>query len=145
VFFKVIGAVLMVFAAGLLADAVQNMQELGWLPVLTHQLWHTGSLLSEDSALGDIFHAFFGYADSPTVGQLVVYVGYLSVVISAFLWWHPRKKSVAPSSQSAAVEASGGSAVSAGEVGSAGDVAAVRDGEGAARMMTPRAGSPQPS
>ena len=24
----------MVFAAGLLADAVQNMQELGWLPFL---------------------------------------------------------------------------------------------------------------
>src|SRR6516165_3078955 len=33
-FFTVIGVLLMVFAAGLLADAVQNMQELGWLPLL---------------------------------------------------------------------------------------------------------------
>ena len=34
-FFTVIGVLLMVFAAGLLADSVQNMQELGWLPVLS--------------------------------------------------------------------------------------------------------------
>src|ERR1700751_1659751 len=41
-FFTVIGVLLMVFAAGLLADAVQNMQELGWMPVLNLPLWHTG-------------------------------------------------------------------------------------------------------
>ena len=40
-FFRVVGVVLMVFAAGLLADAVQNMQELGWLPFLGHPLWDT--------------------------------------------------------------------------------------------------------
>ncbi|MHB1875766.1 MAG: FTR1 family iron permease, partial [Streptosporangiaceae bacterium] len=34
-FFTVVGTLLMVFAAGLLVDAVQNMQELGWLPVAT--------------------------------------------------------------------------------------------------------------
>jgi high-affinity iron transporter len=33
-FFTVIGVLLMVFAAGLLADSVQNLQQLGWLPVL---------------------------------------------------------------------------------------------------------------
>ncbi len=38
-FFRVIGVVLMVFAAGLLADAVENMQELGWLPFGGHVLW----------------------------------------------------------------------------------------------------------
>ena len=31
-FFTVIGVLLMVFAAGLLADAVENLQQLGWLP-----------------------------------------------------------------------------------------------------------------
>ena len=40
-FFRIIGLVLMVFAAGLLADAVENMQELGWLPFLEHVLWNT--------------------------------------------------------------------------------------------------------
>ena len=73
-----------VFAAGLLVDAVQNMQELGWLPGGSHQLWHTGSILSEDSALGDIAHSFLGYAQSPTVLQAVVYLAYLACVLFAF-------------------------------------------------------------
>ena len=83
-FFTAVGTLLMIFAAGLLVDAVQNMQELGWLPVATHPLWHTGGILNEDSAVGDIAHTFFGYAQSPTVLQAVVYVLYLVCVLFAF-------------------------------------------------------------
>lgn len=84
-FFTVVGVLLMVFAAGLLADAIQNLQELGWLPVLNLPMWHTGQLLSEDSAFGDLLHSFFGYSDSPTPLQLLVYVAYLAIVIVAYL------------------------------------------------------------
>jgi high-affinity iron transporter len=83
-FFMVVGVLLMIFAAGLLVDAVQNMQEVGWLPGASHQLWHTGAILNEDSAIGDIAHSFFGYAQSPTVLQVVVYGGYLACVLFAF-------------------------------------------------------------
>ncbi|HZQ87979.1 MAG TPA: FTR1 family protein [Acidimicrobiales bacterium] len=83
-FFRVVGALLMVFAAGILVDAVQNLQELGWVTVLTHPMWSTAGTLREDSTLGDIFHSFFGYADHPTVLQGVVYVVYLTVAIGAF-------------------------------------------------------------
>ncbi len=84
-FFTVIGCLLMVFAAGLLADTVQNLQELGWLRVLDGPMWHTGQLLSQDSAFGDVLHSFFGYSDSPTPLQLIVYVAYLAIVVAAFL------------------------------------------------------------
>ena len=84
-FFTVIGVLLMVFAAGLLADSVENLQQLGWLPVLASPMWHTTSMLSEDSALGDVLHSFFGYSDAPTPLQLVIYVAYLAIVIVAFL------------------------------------------------------------
>jgi high-affinity iron transporter len=84
-FFTVIGVLLMVFAAGLLADTVQNLQELGWVPVLATPMWHTGALLSQDSAIGDVLHSFFGYSDAPTPLQLLVYVGYLAVVVVAYL------------------------------------------------------------
>lgn len=83
-FFTVVGTLLMAFAAGLLVDAVQNMQELGWLPVFISPLWHTGNILNEDSAIGDIAHSFFGYAQSPTVLQVVVYVLYLGCVLFVF-------------------------------------------------------------
>ena len=84
-FFTVIGVLLMVFAAGLLADAVENLQQLGWLPVLDLPMWHSGRLLSESSALGDVLHSFFGYSDAPTPLQLLVYLAYLAIVIAAYL------------------------------------------------------------
>jgi high-affinity iron transporter len=84
-FFTVIGVLLMVFAAGLLADSVQNLQELGWLPVLNSPMWHSGWLLNENSAVGDVLHSFFGYSDTPTPLQLLIYVGYLAVVVAAYL------------------------------------------------------------
>lgn len=83
-FFTAVGALLMVFAAGLLVDVVENLQQLGWVPVLRQPLWNTGGFLSEDSTLGDIVHSFFGYASKPTVLQAVVYVTYLAVVLAAF-------------------------------------------------------------
>lgn len=84
-FFKVIGALLMIFAAGLLADAIENMQELGWIRFLTGAVWDTSGRLSEDSTVGDILHSFFGYADRPSVLQVIVYFVYLIIVVAAFL------------------------------------------------------------
>jgi high-affinity iron transporter len=84
-FFKVIGALLMVFAAGLLVDAVENMQQLGWLPLLTHPLWNSGHVLSQDSALGDVVHSFFGYVSRPTVLEVAVWLLYVAVAVTAFL------------------------------------------------------------
>jgi high-affinity iron transporter len=84
-FFTVIGVLLMVFAAGLLADAVENLQQLGWLPVLDAPMWHSARLLSEESALGDVLHSFFGYSDAPTPLQVLIYAGYLAVVVLVYL------------------------------------------------------------
>jgi high-affinity iron transporter len=84
-FFTIIGILLMVFAAGLLADSVENLQELGWLPVLDSPMWHSARLLSENSAFGDVLHSFFGYSDAPTPMQLLVYLIYLAIVVVVYL------------------------------------------------------------
>jgi high-affinity iron transporter len=83
-FFKVVGPLLMLFAAGILADAVENLQQLGWLPLLAHPLWSTAQLLSEDSTLGDIVHSFLGYAQSPSGFQVLAYALYLTVAVGMF-------------------------------------------------------------
>jgi high-affinity iron transporter len=101
-FFTVIGVLLMVFAAGLLADAVENMQQLGWLPVLAAPMWHSAGLLSEDSALGDVLHSFFGYSDAPTPLQVLIYAGYLAVVVLVYLGVRARLAARAHGSQAAA-------------------------------------------
>jgi high-affinity iron transporter len=99
-FFTIIGALLMVFAAGLLVDAVQNMQELGWLPGAGVQLWHTSGVLSEDTTVGDMLHSFFGYADSPTALQAGVYVLYLAISLLSFfgVWRKIRPRPIAAAS-----------------------------------------------
>ncbi|HUI03221.1 MAG TPA: FTR1 family protein [Acidimicrobiales bacterium] len=106
-FFTAVGALLMVFAAGILVDAVQNLQELGWLPILTHPLWNTGHVLSEDSSIGDVFHSFFGYAQQPTVGQLVVYLTYVVLAVGAFIGLGRRQRPTGPSSPPAMPRAAG--------------------------------------
>jgi high-affinity iron transporter len=97
VFFRTVGALLMVFAAGLLVDAVENLQELGWLPVLTHPLWNSAHALSEDSAFGDVVHSLFGYVSQPNPLEVATWVLYLGLVLTAFLdfWQRLRAQRVA--------------------------------------------------
>jgi high-affinity iron transporter len=85
IFFRVMGVLLLFFAAGLLGDAVQNLQELGWITLGTAHLWDTSHFLSEDSTVGDLLHTLLGYAESPTVLQAALYLLYLAVAGSLFI------------------------------------------------------------
>jgi high-affinity iron transporter len=95
IFFRVMGILLIVFAAGLLGDAVQNLQQLGWLRLGTAQLWDTSRVLAEGSTVGDLLHTFLGYAEAPTLLQMLVYVAYLAGAGTLF-WRLTRKSPHAP-------------------------------------------------
>lgn len=103
VFFRVMGIVLIFFAAGLLGDAVQNLQQLGWLPIGTAVLWNSSHLLSEGSTVGDLLHTFLGYAEAPTVLQAFFYAAYLLIVGGIFV--RITRKSLPPRSNSTASSA----------------------------------------
>ncbi|MGC8487669.1 MAG: FTR1 family iron permease [Clostridia bacterium] len=92
VFFNVLGGVLLVFAAALLADGIEDFQSLGWLPVMTQVVWNSGHLLSENGVLGDILHNFTGYAESPTVLQLGAYIVYLVGAFGTYFGWWGRMR-----------------------------------------------------
>jgi high-affinity iron transporter len=100
-FFKGLGVLLVVFAAGLVADSVENLQQLGWIHILNRPLWNTSAQLSEASSIGDVFHSFVGYADRPTPLQLACYLAYLAVVLSVLLA-RTRARAGAPSSAASA-------------------------------------------
>ncbi len=100
VFFRVMGILLLFFAAGLLGDAIQNMQQLGWLPFAATPMWNTAHILPESSTLGDILHAFLGYAEAPTILQGVFYAVYL-LVAGSFFAWLTRKPVMQPPASSA--------------------------------------------
>jgi high-affinity iron transporter len=86
IFFRVMGILLLIFAAGLLSDAVQNMQQLGWLSFGTAPLWNTSRFLSENSVLGDLLHGIIGYAEAPTILQGMFYITYLLIAGGIFAW-----------------------------------------------------------
>src|SRR5579884_1008150 len=86
IFIRVMGILLLFFAAGLLADAVQNMQELGWITFGLTPLWNTAHILSEDSTVGDLLHSLFGYAEAPTILQSTFYLIFLALFGSFFAW-----------------------------------------------------------
>lgn len=85
-FFRVMGIILLVFAAGLLSDAVQNMQQLNWITFGLTPLWNTSRFLSESSNIGDLLHSFVGYAEAPTVLQGALYALFLVITCSLFFW-----------------------------------------------------------
>ena len=92
VFFRVLGVTLMLFAAGLLADAIENLQQLGWVTIGSHVLWNSSGVMSESSSLGDVFHSLLGYADQPTVLQGVVWLLYVAVSVGFFIAWGRRPR-----------------------------------------------------
>jgi high-affinity iron transporter len=83
-FFRVMGLLLLLFAAGLLGNTVANMQELGWLPGASAHLWSTAGWLSEQSMIGDVLHSLLGYSDTPTALQMGAYLAFLLVVGGLF-------------------------------------------------------------
>jgi high-affinity iron transporter len=93
-FFTWVGAALMVVAAGLLANTVQNLQQLGvfaQMPGAGIHVWDTGRLIPQESTLGDILHGLVGYAASPSLLQATAYVVFLAVGLTFFLRPGPRR------------------------------------------------------
>jgi high-affinity iron transporter len=102
-FFAIVGSLLMVVAAGLLADAVQNLQGLGVLPGGSMTLWNMSGTLPDDTGIGDLLHGLVGYSAAPTVLQAVLWAAFLGVGLTLFLRPARRRVSSPPSAPAAAV------------------------------------------
>jgi len=89
-FFKVIGWILTVFGGAMASNAVENLQGLGWLPILDTPMWNSTSVIDGSSQFGELLHAFIGYSATPTPLQLLAFVGY--VATSLWLLSSQRKR-----------------------------------------------------
>lgn len=84
-FFTVIGSLLLLVAAGLLANAVQNLQELGVMPGGSMTLWNVSGTLPDNKGVGDVLHGLLGYSAAPTLLQLLVWLAFLGAGLWLFL------------------------------------------------------------
>ncbi len=79
-FFAITSVLLILFAAGLVAHAVHEFNELGWIPPLIESVWDFNPILPEQSAGGQLLRALFGYNANPSLSEALAYVLYLVAV-----------------------------------------------------------------
>lgn len=82
-FFRTTGVLLIIFAAGLVAHGVHELQEAAMLPTVIEHLWDVNHILDEHSAVGMFLKALFGYNGNPSLIEVLSYVGYFVAIYLA--------------------------------------------------------------
>jgi len=80
-FFQVTGVLLILFAAGLVAHGVHELNEAGIIPAIIDPIWNANVVIPETSFVGMILKTLFGYNATPTLTEMLAYFGYLAAVI----------------------------------------------------------------
>ena len=92
-FFNATSILLILFAAGMVAYGVHELQEAGIIPTIVEHIWDinpaikadsTYPLLHEKGALGEILKGLFGYNGNPSLIEVISYMVYL--VGSLYFW-----------------------------------------------------------
>jgi high-affinity iron transporter len=90
-FFSATSLLLLLFAAGLMAHGVHELQEASLIPVFDAKLWNTNSLINEHSAVGKILAAVVGYNANPSLAEVITYWGYWLAALVGVRWLVDRK------------------------------------------------------
>jgi high-affinity iron transporter len=90
-FFQVTNILLLFFAAGLVAHGVHELIEAGWIPALIDPVWDINHILSENSEIGGILKALFGYNGNPALTEVLAYLAYFAI-LGTFIFRNQRKQ-----------------------------------------------------
>ena len=90
-FFRATGFLLILFAAGLVAHGVHELQEAGIIPTIIEHLWDVNPVLDESGPVGTFLKALFGYNGNPSLIEVFSYLGYyLAIYLATRLSWRRR-------------------------------------------------------
>lgn len=92
-FFQVSSFFLVLFAAGLFAHGIHELEEAGVFPVLVEHVYNINMIFDDQSTLGTFAKSVFGYNGDPSLSEAL---GYLAYVATAFILFYrkPRQVSV---------------------------------------------------
>ncbi len=93
-FFKVTGALILVVAAGLLAGGIHELQEAGWIAGENAKAFDISGLLADDTGVGALLRAMFGYNADPSWLELGAWLTYLAV--TGFFFFRPQPAPTQP-------------------------------------------------
>ncbi len=94
-FFRWTGIALIFIAAGLLSSAIHEFIEIGWITAGTGTAFDISAILPHEQiagapdgvalVVGQFLHALLGYNSQPEITTLLVWGGYVAVVLTLFL------------------------------------------------------------
>jgi high-affinity iron transporter len=93
-FFDVTSVLLIVFAAGLFAHGIHELQEAGWIPVVVEHVWNMKPVLDDSATVGSLLRVLVGYNDNPSVIEIVSYLVYWMVVLVALRRMIPSRTTI---------------------------------------------------
>ena len=85
-FFQVTGILLILFAAGLVAHGIHEFNEVGWIPSVVEHIWDTNPIIDENSTLGLMLKALFGYNGNPSLTEVIAYLAYYVAIFVGLRW-----------------------------------------------------------
>ena len=95
-FFNLTGMLLIVFAAGLLAHGIHELQEAALLPTFVEHVWDVNHIVDDGSGVGLWLKALLGYNGNPSLLEVIAYPLYLGLAISYFVGLRPHARPAAP-------------------------------------------------
>jgi len=100
-FFAITNVLLILFAAGLVAHGLHELQEAGVIPIIVEHVWNLNPavmsqanypLLHESGYIGSIAKGLFGYNGNPSLLEVITYVLYLTA--AGAVWMRINKRRV---------------------------------------------------
>jgi len=85
-FFLVTGVIVVVLAAGMLANGLNALHEAALISDLGTRPWDSETTLSMTSTMGKFLHTVLGYDSAPATAQIVLYWAYTIIVLGAYLF-----------------------------------------------------------
>ncbi|WP_319518644.1 iron uptake transporter permease EfeU [uncultured Martelella sp.] len=95
-FFQWTGVFILFVAAGILSGALGNLHEAGIWNSLQTPAYDLSRILPVSGVTGTILSGVFGYQESPTIGEVIVYVVFLAASLYFFLRPARTPKNTAP-------------------------------------------------
>jgi high-affinity iron transporter len=91
-FFMISGAIVLLFAAGLLSRSLTELQLLGTIPTFWHPVFDVSSLspLAADHFTGQLLRGLFGWDPAPSIEELGVWAAYIGVIGMLYFRGVPR-------------------------------------------------------
>jgi len=80
-FFKLTGALLILFAAGLVGQGLHEFVDAGFISGIIHPVWDTNRLISQTSPAGSLLKSLFGYNSRPSLIESITYFLYFGLLV----------------------------------------------------------------